>query len=159
MKTLAVDPGYDRCGVAIIESGPEGEKLLYSTCITTDKNKDFSSRLYVIGSELRKLIKKYGPDVLAIEKTFFTKNQKTAIEVSHARGVIMYEASCVDMPVFEYTPPAIKVATTGYGASDKSQIMAMIPKLIKIDKEIRYDDEFDAIAIGLTHLAHQNNQR
>ena len=155
MRVLAIDPGYDRCGVAVIERATAvTETLLYSTCITTDSNDHFEKRLRVVGESIKKTIKEFSPNVLATEKTFFTKNQKTALEVSHARGVILYEAALANLPVFEYTPPEIKVAVTGYGASTKEQIMSMVPKLINIQKEIKHDDEFDAIAVGLTHLAH-----
>jgi len=90
---------------------------------------------------------------MAIEKLFFTTNQKTVMGVSEARGVIMYQALLNKIPVFEYTPLQIKIAITGYGRGDKKQIIAMLQHLIKIEKEIKYDDEYDAIAVGLTHLA------
>ena len=68
-------------------------------------------------------------------------------------GVILYIAGIYNLAVFEYSPPEIKVAVTGYGKSDKQQIMSMIPQLITLQKNITSDDEFDAIAIGLTHYA------
>ena len=154
MRILSVDPGYDRCGIAVIDRLDGKESLVYSNCVTTDTTMSFEKRLHVVGSAIENAIKKYIPEALAAEKTFFSKNQKTALEVSHARGVILYEAARAGIPVFEYSPPEIKVATTGYGASTKEQIMSMVPKLIEINKEIQYDDEFDAIAVGLTHLAH-----
>ena len=77
--------------------------------------------------------------------------------VSEARGVIIYCAKINNLEVFEYTPPQIKVAVTGYGKADKNMIMSMVPKLIKIEKEIKSDDEMDAIAIGITHLSISKN--
>jgi len=99
------------------------------------------------------LIKEYKPTELATEKLFLTSNQKTVIPVAEARGVILYVAGKYNMTVCEYSPPQIKVAVTGYGRSDKQQIMAMVPRLITVTKTIKSDDEFDAIAIGLTHCA------
>ncbi|MCX6755818.1 MAG: crossover junction endodeoxyribonuclease RuvC, partial [Candidatus Nomurabacteria bacterium] len=95
----------------------------------------------------------YKPTALAIEKLFFTTNQKTVMGVAEARGVIVYSAIKHGLKIFEYTPPQIKIAVTGYGKSDKSAVMSMVPKLIKIEKIIKSDDELDAIAIGLTCLA------
>ena len=92
---------------------------------------------------------------MAIEKLFFTTNQKTAMGVSEARGVIIYEGSKTGLKIFEYTPLQIKIAVTGYGKADKSQVLFMVKKLIKIDDSIKSDDEIDAIAIGLTAFAHQ----
>jgi len=90
---------------------------------------------------------------MAIENLFFNSNQKTALKVSEARGIIMYQALSGGLKVFEYTPLQIKIAITGYGRGDKKQVTDMLHHLIKIDKKIKYDDEYDAIAVGLTHLA------
>jgi len=75
--------------------------------------------------------------------------------VAEARGVIIYSASLYGLDIFEYTPPEIKVAVTGYGKADKKMVMSMVPRLIQIKKETASDDELDAIAIGLTFLACQ----
>lgn len=154
LRILAIDPGYDRVGIAVIEKVPkQKEVLLYSDCFQTPKKETLSNRIALIGKEIKKLITEYKPERLAIEKLYFTNNQKTAMGVAEARGVIMYEASLADMKIYEYTPPEIKVAVTGHGASDKKQIISMIPRLIKINKEIAHDDEYDAIAVGITCIA------
>lgn len=154
MKLIAIDPGYERLGIAIIEKNPkEKEKLLYSDCFKTDKKLPHFERLGLIGTEIARIIDEYEPEALCLENLFFTNNQKTAITVAEARGVILYEAAKNDLKVYEYGPGEIKVAVTGYGKSDKDQIIAMIPRLIKINKEIKHDDEYDAIAVGLTCLA------
>ena len=153
VRVLGVDPGYDRVGVAIVEKTKEGEQLVFSDCITTPTSDSFAERIRAVGESVANIIEKHTPDVLAIEKTFFSKNQKTAIAVSEARGVILYEAARAELSIFEYSPPEVKVAVTGYGNSDKGQIAEMVPKLISIEKKIAFDDEFDAIAVALTHLA------
>jgi len=99
------------------------------------------------------VIETYTPKALALENLFFTNNQKTAITVAEARGVILYQAAIHGLPVYEYGPGQIKVAVTGYGKSDKEQIISMIPRLIGIQKTITHDDEYDAIAVGLTCFA------
>jgi len=154
MRILAVDPGYERLGVAVLEnSASQKEKLIYSNCFKTPKEKRFSERLYILGSEIDRLISKYKPSALTLETLFLTKNQKTAMMVAEARGVIMYEAEKHSLQVYEYSPLQIKIAVTGYGKSDKKQVTAMVKQLISIEKDIQYDDEFDAIAIGLTCFA------
>ena len=80
-------------------------------------------------------------------------NQKTAIDVAGVRGMLFYIAKKHSLSVFEYTPLQIKMAVTGYGKSDKKQVTDMVTKLIKIDKKIKFDDEYDAIAVGLTCFA------
>lgn len=154
MNILAIDPGFERIGIAIIKhEQKEKDVLVYSTCFKTSAKIPFNERLKAIGEEVEKIIKKYKPEVLAIEKLFFTTNQKTVMGVSEARGVIVYMASLFGLRVFEYTPPQIKVAVTGYGKADKNMVMSMVFKLIKMDTKTNSDDELDAISVGLTCLA------
>ncbi len=155
MKIISIDPGYGRVGIAILEKENSSNKeiLLYSDCFQTDAKDSFENRLKYIGEEIQKLIKKYEPKILAIESLFFNTNQKTALLVSEAKGMIKYIALQNKLDVFEYTPLQIKIAVTGYGRSNKEQVTLMTKKLIEIKKETKYDDEYDAIAVGLTYFA------
>lgn len=154
MKIIAIDPGFERVGIAILEkTNTKKHNLLYSNCFKTSAEIPFHERLTLIGKEVEKVIKKYKPEALAIEKLYFTTNQKTVMGVSEARGVIIYSASRNGLDVFEYTPPQIKVAVTGYGKSTKNAVIYMVRKLIDVKETVVSDDELDAIAIGLTVLA------
>lgn len=156
MKIIAIDPGYEKVGIAIIEkNGGSKENLLYSECLKTSRSLPHPERLRAIGRRISALISEHSPACLAIEKLFFNTNQKTAIMVAEARGVIIYEASVKNLEIFEYTPLEIKMAVTGYGRSDKRQVTLMAEKLLDIKKEIEEDDEYDAIAAGLTFFATQ----
>lgn len=155
MKILAIDPGFERVGIAVLKKETGEEELLYSNCFKTSPSLFLHERISLIGEELRHLIKKYTPEALAIESLFFSKNQKTAMGVAQARGVVIYECSRAGLEIFEYTPLQIKVAITSYGKATKNQVFFMVKKLIKIDDSITSDDEIDAIAIGLTAFAHQ----
>lgn len=153
MRIIAIDPGYERMGVAVLEKMTGKEKLIFSECFKTSAKISHDKRLKLIGQEIEKLIEKFQPEAMAIETLFFTNNQKTAMHVSEARGVMLYVASVTGLSVVEFSPVAIKVAVTGYGASDKDQVTAMVQRLIQIDTDIKYDDEYDAIAVGLTYFA------
>lgn len=150
MKILGIDPGYDRVGIAIIDDGV----LIHSECFSTSSKDNFHKRLKEVGQKINKIIEKFSPDVVALESLFITKNQKTAMHVAEARGVISYEACLKDIEIYEYSPPQIKVAITGHGGSDKAQIIKMIPLLLKIKAKKALDDEYDAIAVALTCQAH-----
>ena len=176
MRILAIDPGYERLGIAVLEKVPrQKEVLLYSACVQTAKELLHAKRLLKIADEVRKVIDKFKPDAAAIETLFFTTNQKTVMPVAEARGVVLVEAARAGLMVYEYTPLQIKIAVTGYGRSDKAQVMSMVKKLIAVPEEkslsledsrtpclasrqaftkrrIRLDDEYDAIAVGLTCL-------
>ena len=156
MRILAVDPGYEKMGVAIVEKKlGQKETLLFSECSTTPRNNSLHKRLFALGQEIEKVITEYKPEILAIEKLFFTDNQKTAMRVSEARGVIIHEATRSDLSVVEYTPLEVKTAITGYGRGTKNQIKFMVEKLIVVGKNIKEDDEYDAIALGLTYFARE----
>jgi crossover junction endodeoxyribonuclease RuvC len=150
-RVLAIDPGYDRVGLAVMEA----DNVLFSHCIETDRKAKHAERLLQIGEFLTEVIKKWKPSTLAIEQLFFNQNATNALKVSEARGVILYAAAKASLNIFEYSPQAIKLAVTGYGKADKSQVEMMARKLVKIEdsKKKKLDDELDAIALCITHLA------
>jgi len=153
MKVLAIDPGYGRCGVAILEKLDGKEHLLYSACIETSAENDFPERLGKVVDECARLIEAHAPNSVALEKLYLTRNQKTAMRVAEVRGALIALAAKSGIRVFEYTPGEVKSAAAGWGGADKTHVMKMLHALIKIEKDITYDDEYDAIAIGVTHLA------
>lgn len=151
---LGIDPGYDRMGISVLEKVSNSEcKILYSDCLESDRKKDINERIFIFGKELEKTIKKYKCDSLAIEKLFFTNNQKTVMGVSEARGAVIYLSQKLGLTVTEYTPLQIKSALTGYGRADKDQVYFMLNKILKLDskKDKKLDDEYDAIAVAYTH--------
>ncbi|MEI7765233.1 MAG: crossover junction endodeoxyribonuclease RuvC [bacterium] len=154
MIILGIDPGFERLGIAVLEKDKKKDKILFSECFKTSATLDFSKRLSLIGDEIRKVIKKYKPDVLSIETLFLTTNQKTVMHVAEARGVVIYECAKAHMKIFEAPPPQIKIATTGYGKANKEQVMKMVKLLVDIDNNKKSDDELDAIAAAITGSAH-----
>jgi len=157
---LGIDPGYDRVGIAIIGKPAKGkEVVVHSTCFQTSSKDTIYDRLHSIGLEIKATIEKYSPTTLAIETLFITKNQKTAMRVSEARGIIIYEALKGGLSVSEYSPMQVKMSITGDGTSDKSRIQKMVRLLVSIPKKDAIDDEYDAIAVGLTHSAMMRSLR
>ena len=148
-RVLGIDPGFDRVGVAILNK----DKVLFSTCIETDRKSTHDKRLLHIGETLEKVIEKWKPNELAIEKLFFNQNTSTALKVAEARGVIIFQAALAGLEIFEYSPQAVKIAVTGYGKADKAAIESLVRKLVKISSTKVLDDEIDAIALCITHLA------
>ncbi len=147
---LGIDPGYGRVGIAVIEKTNKGEKLIYSECFETDGKLPHPRRLLLIGEKIKKIIDKYQPKKIAVETLLWSKNKKTALQVAEARGVILLEAARCGILICEYNPNQIKLAITGYGKSDKKQVICMVEKLVKLNPQKRHDDEYDAIATALT---------
>jgi crossover junction endodeoxyribonuclease RuvC len=150
---LGIDPGYGRMGLAIIEKTNKGENLIHSECFETEGKLPHHQRLLVLGEKIKETIKNYKPDQVAIETLLWSKNKKTAMQVAEARGVILMETARHKILLREFNPNQIKLAVTGYGKSDKKQIINMIEKLIKINGKKKHDDEYDAIATALTCAA------
>lgn len=161
MRILGIDPGFERLGIAVIdkEGGTPKEEVLFSECFKTSPKLEFPKRLLLVGEEIKKVIKKYKPDMLAIETLFLSANQKTAMRVSETRGVIIYESSQAGLKVFEASPLEIKMAITSYGKADKKQVMKMVKLLISLEKGKDSDDELDAIAVALTASARLSTVR
>ncbi len=153
MRIIGIDPGYERLGIAVVEKTNGKEVLIHSECFQTDAKLDFHERLFLLGRQIECVIKKHNPQHLALENVFFNTNQKTAMDVAAVRGVILYVGRLHNLEIFEYTPPQIKSAVGGSGRANKKEIASMLHHLIDINKEIRLDDEYDAIAVALTHSA------
>ena len=153
MRIIAIDPGYERLGIAVLEKNKK-EELVFSTCFKTSKTLSFVERLELVGREVARVIAEFEPKELAIENLFIDNNQKTAMRVAEVRGAILYQARLSGLAIAEYTPLQVKVATTGYGKATKQQVMSMVRKLISGAEKKFQDDEMDAIAIGLTHFAY-----
>ncbi|MCX6731428.1 MAG: crossover junction endodeoxyribonuclease RuvC [Candidatus Parcubacteria bacterium] len=149
MIILGIDPGFDRMGCAVIKKENNKENLLYSTCLITDRKLTYEKRLLSLGKEIKKIIKKFRPNVIAVEKVFFFKNQKTVMRIAEVRGIILYLSAASNIPVKEFTPLQIKMGMTGYGRAEKQQVQKMVSATLKIKKTPKYDDEMDAIAIAL----------
>lgn len=153
MKILAVDPGYDRCGVAVLDGIGTKATLLYSNCITTSKNVPFIERLRTVEMEVHRIFKEFKPKILAMEKLHLKANRQSAMQVAETRGAILARAAESGVSVHEYAPASVKVAVTGYGMASKQQVLTMVRKLIKCPDRKMLDDEYDAIAVGITALA------
>ncbi len=153
MKILGIDPGIATTGYGLIENKGSNLCLLdYGTVITSPKLSN-ANRLNMLFNELSKIIKKQKPDEVAIEELFFAKNVKTAMIVSQARGVIIL--SCLKSglkEINEYTPLQVKLALSGYGRAEKSQVMKMVMTLLNLKEIPRPDDAADALAVAVCHF-------
>lgn len=157
MRVLGIDPGFDRLGVAVLEKnkGDMKEHVLFSDCLTTHKTEAHEQRLTALGLGIRDIIEKWQPDYVALEKLFFNKNITNAMRVAEARGVVVYESYQAGAHICEYGPQEIKVAVTGYGKSDKTHVTTMVKRITGISKAHILDDEYDAIAVAITCIAHE----
>ena len=151
MIVLGIDPGYAIVGWGVVRYERGRFAPLDYGAVLTPAGMDFSRRLEIIYDELLALIDRAKPDALAVEKLYFKNNQKTAIDVAEARGVILLAAHKSGTPLYEYTPLQVKSAVTGYGKAEKPQVMEMTRRLLRLAEVPRPDDTADALAIAICH--------
>jgi len=159
MKVLGIDPGVATIGYGIVKNQGKNLKMIDYGCIITDHKADFHHRLGDIYKEIRGLVRVYKPDVVACEEIFFYKNTKTALNVGHARGVIMLALGKMKVEIVEYTPLHVKQIITGYGRAGKGEVQERIKKLLKLKELPRPDDAADALAIAVCHLCARGKVR
>ena len=147
MKILGIDPGIGICGFGLIEN----DKALDYGVVTTVIGAPLPSRLKELFEGLTEVIETTKPDVISVEKLFFSKNITTGISVAEARGIVLLVAEQHQIPVYEYTPNEIKKTLTGYGSAKKGQIQEMVKIHLGLEKRPKPDDAADAIACAITH--------
>jgi len=154
MIILGIDPGFALTGYALLKKDEKTKaiSLIDYGCVSTSVREVFSQRLVILYSEIKKILKKYQPNQMAIEDIYFAKNVKTAVKVSQARGVIILAAAQEEqkIKISNFTPLQVKQALTGYGRASKQQIQQMVKNVLKLKEIPRPDDAADAIAIALT---------
>ncbi len=152
MRVLGVDPGTAITGYAIVaEEGGELRPVVISV-INTPAKTPLPSRLQTIYRELQQVIDTFKPEAAAVEQLFFSRNERTAMSVGQARGVVLLALANAALPIAEYTPMQIKQAITGYGGADKHQIQEMVRMLLNLPKAPQPDDAADAAAVAICYL-------
>jgi crossover junction endodeoxyribonuclease RuvC len=146
MIALGIDPGTRRIGYGVVEKKKDNTLRFVAAGILKIQSAEDVTALAETKKSIAAVIRKYKPDIMGIEKLFFAKNQRTAMAVSQARGVLMLAAYDTGVPIKEYTPNEIKLGVTGYGFADKKAVLKMVRLLLgKNDLKV-IDDASDALA-------------
>ena len=144
--SLGIDPGTRRIGYGVVEKRADGSLVMKDAGILAIRSTDDIGALAETKQGIRAVIERYNPDVVGIEKLYFAKNQKTALAVAQARGVLLLTVHEANLPIREFTPNEIKLGITGYGLSDKKAVLKMV-RLILGEHDLRViDDASDALA-------------
>ena len=151
MIILGIDPGYAIVGYGVLRSERGRYEPLEYGAVVTKAEEDFSRRLEIIYDRIYEISTRWQPQALSIEKLYFQNNQKTAIDVAQARGVILLAAQLQGVETFEYTPLQVKSSVVGYGQAVKKQVQEMTRILLHLDAVPNPDDTADALAIAICH--------
>lgn len=151
MIILGIDPGYAIVGYGVLRAVRGRYEPLEYGAVVTRAEEDFNRRLEIIYDRIYEIACRWHPEALSIEKLYFQNNQKTAIGVAEARGVILLAAQKAGLAIFEYTPLQVKQAVTGYGQAKKPQVMEMTRRLLCLREVPKPDDTADALALAICH--------
>jgi len=151
MRIIGIDPGIAIVGFGIIDIKGQKMSAVSYGAITTPAHTPMGERLLTIQDNLLTLIDHHQPDVCGIEELFFSKNVKTAMQVGHARGVIVCAMESRKIPTYDYSPTSVKSAIIGHGGAEKHQVQFMTKELLQLKKVPKPDDVADALAIAICH--------
>jgi crossover junction endodeoxyribonuclease RuvC len=146
---LGIDPGTAALGYGIVERSGSRLRMVDVGCLETSASEALPARLLQIHRVVTDLIEMHRPDILAVERLFFSKNAQTAFAVGQARGVVLLAGAAAGLPVREATPNEVKTAVTGYGAADKEQVGRMVATVLGLKAAPRPDDAADALAVAI----------
>jgi crossover junction endodeoxyribonuclease RuvC len=152
MRVLGIDPGTATTGYGVVEETEEGLRALAYGVVTTPANYPLPQRLQTIYGELRRLVREWQPDAVAVEELYFNVNVRTAMTVGQARGVALLAMADEGVTVAEYGPGEVKQALTGYGRAGKRQMQEMVRMILGLSAPPRPDDAADALAVAICHL-------
>lgn len=159
MVILGIDPGSHRCGYGVVRFVGSTPQLLTHGCFDYPSKGDEGQRLVMLERDISDLCATHKPDVMCVESLFFNKNITTAMRVSEARGVILLAAAKHNVAVKDCTPLQVKMALTGYGRAEKSQIKHMVQLQFRNANLHKLDDAVDAIAVAITGHALFQHQK
>lgn len=149
MIVLGIDPGTASLGYGIIERNRGRLRAVDHGCLETSADLPLPERLLAIHRFVSDLVELHSPDILAIERIFFSRNAQTAFAVGQARGVVLLVAGQLQIAVREATPNEVKSAVAGFGGADKEQVSRMVQVVLGMAERPAPDDAADALAIGI----------
>lgn len=149
-KVLGIDPGSQATGYGLVEAGPGTLRALDAGTLRPKAGLDLADRLQMIYRGVVEVIHRHQPDVLAVETAFFHKHPRSALVLGHVRGVILLAGREAGLPVHEYAPREIKMATTGQGGAGKEQVAFMIQGMLGL-RALPSTDASDALAVAVCH--------
>jgi crossover junction endodeoxyribonuclease RuvC len=151
LRILGIDCGTERTGYGLIESDGRSHRMIAAGAIHTSPKHPLETRLLEIAQGLREVIQAHVPESAAVEEVFYAQNVKTALKLSHARGVALLTIAEAGLSLGEYSPLEIKTSVVGYGRAEKQQVQLMVHSLLSLETRIESEDACDAIAVAICH--------
>ena len=154
MRVLGIDCGTERTGYGVIDSDGRSHRFIAAGCITSSTKDPLEKRLLNIAGSLRELFLEFKPEYAAVEEVFFAVNAKSALKLSHVRGVALLTVAEASVVFAEYSPLEVKMSVVGYGRAAKSQVQLMVSSILRLPEPVKSEDACDALAIAICHATH-----
>lgn len=154
MTVIGIDPGSRHFGYGIVDANEM--KLIHANTINLSYSMSLPARLKFIYEALLKVVDRYEPAEMAVEKIFAGKKIPSSFVLGYSRAIAFLVAAQKEIPVYEYSSAEIKKALTGYGRAHKIQVKSMVYNFLNIDKKISYDCA-DALAVAICHINSKTN--
>ena len=151
MRFLGIDCGTERTGYGVIDSDGHTHRFVSAGCIRTSAREPLEKRLLLISNELRSVLAEHRPECAAVEEVFFAANARSALRLSHVRGVALLAIAEAAVAFAEYSPLEVKMSVVGYGRAEKAQVQRMVASLLRLEKPVESEDASDALAIAICH--------
>jgi crossover junction endodeoxyribonuclease RuvC len=158
MRILGIDCGTEHTGYGLIESDGRSHRMIVAGAIHTSPKQPLEIRLLAIAQGLRGVIQAHLPESAAVEEVFYAQNVKTALKLSHARGVVLFTMAEAGLAVGEYSPLEIKTSVVGYGRAEKGQVKMMVHSLLALETPIESEDACDAVAVAICHATRTSTE-
>ncbi len=158
MRILGIDCGTERTGYGLIDSDGHLHRMIAAGSIQTSPRQPLELRLLAIAQGLREVIQAHTPESAAVEEVFYAQNVKTALKLSHARGVALLTIAEAGLKLGEYSPLEIKTSVVGYGRAEKQQVKLMVHSLLALESQIDSEDACDAIAVAICHATRTSTE-
>lgn len=154
MRVLGIDCGTERTGYGVIDSDGRAHRMVAAGCIRSSSRDPLERRLLNIAVNLRDVIAEHRPDAAAVEEVFFAVNARSALKLSHVRGVALLAIAEASVDLAEYSPLEVKMSVVGYGRAEKAQVQQMVASLLRLAEPLSSEDASDALAIAICHATH-----
>jgi crossover junction endodeoxyribonuclease RuvC len=152
VRVLGIDPGVAAMGYGVVERADGKLRVVTFGVIRTPAGETQARRLMALRAGLVEIARQHAPEVVAVERLFFTTNVKTAMAVGQASGVALATAAEAGLEVSDYTPNEVKQSVVGYGSATKAQVQTMVAALLGLGEPPRPPDAADACALAICHL-------
>ena len=153
MRVLGVDPGLTRCGVGVVEGAPGRPlDLVHVEVVSTGADVEIGQRLLIQAEAFARAVSHFRPDVVAVERVFSQHNVRTVMGTAQVAGLAIVAATRAGIPVALHTPSEVKAAVTGSGTAGKTQVGAMVTRLLRLTETPRPADAADALALAICQV-------